>query len=42
LAGTETEALLNEQERGKKFEYQVVAANKADESLPSNTVAVVL
>jgi hypothetical protein len=44
LAGTatETEVLLNDQERGKKFEYQVVAVNKTGDSLPSNAVAVVL
>lgn len=38
----ETEATLNNQERGKDLEYRVVALNKAGESAPSNTVAAVL
>ena len=38
----ETEATLNNQERGKQLEYRVVAVNKAGESEPSNTTAVVL
>jgi hypothetical protein len=44
LAGmaTESEATLNNQERGKEWEYRVVAINKAGESGPSNTVEAVL
>ena len=38
----ETEATLNNQERGKDWEYRVIAVNKAGESLPSNTVAAVV
>jgi len=38
----ESEATLNNQERGKDWEYRVIATNKAGESMPSNTVAVVL
>lgn len=39
----ESEATLNNQERGKDWgEYRVIATNKAGESTPSNTVAVVL
>jgi len=38
----ESEATLNNQERGKDWEYRVIATNKAGESVPSNTVAVVL
>lgn len=38
----ESEATLNNQERGKQWEYRVIATNKAGESIPSNTVAVVL
>ena len=38
----ESEATLNNQERGKEWEYRVVATNKAGESVPSNTVAAVL
>ena len=38
----ESEATLNNQERGKDFEYRVIATNKAGESIPSNTVAAVL
>ncbi len=38
----ESEATLNNQERGKEWEYRVIATNKAGESVPSNTVAVVL
>jgi len=33
---------LTNQERGKEFEYWVVAINRAGESLPSNSVMVVL
>lgn len=38
----ETEITLNNQERGKEFEYRVIAVNKAGESGPSNTVTAVL
>ncbi len=38
----ETEVLLNGQERGVDFEYQVIAANKAGEGLPGNIVTAVL
>ncbi len=38
----ETEATLNNQERGKDWEYGVIAVNKAREGIPSNTVAAVV
>lgn len=38
----ETDVTLNNQERGKVWEYRVIASNKAGESLPSNTVVAVL
>jgi hypothetical protein len=38
----ETEITLNDQERGKEFEYRVIATNKAGEGTPSNTVMAVL
>ena len=38
----ESEATLNNQERGKDLEYRVIATNKAGEGIPSNTVAAVL
>jgi hypothetical protein len=38
----EPEAKLANQERGKEWEYQVIAINKAGESWPSNAVAAVL
>jgi hypothetical protein len=38
----ESEATLNNQERGKDWEYRVIATNKAGESVPSNTVAAVV
>ena len=38
----ESEATLNNQERGKDWEYRVIATNKAGESIPSNTVSAVL
>jgi hypothetical protein len=36
------ESTLSDQPRGKEFEYRVIAANRAGESEPSNTVLVVL
>lgn len=38
----DSEATLNNQERGKDWEYRVIATNRAGESVPSNTVAAVL
>ena len=38
----ETEKVLINQERGKEWEYRIVAGNKAGDGPPSNTVAVVL
>jgi hypothetical protein len=38
----ETEATLNNQERGEEWEYRVIAANKAGEGEPSNAVMAVL
>jgi hypothetical protein len=38
----ETEITLNNQERGKEFEYRVVAVNKTGESGSSNVVEAVL
>lgn len=38
----DSETTLNNQERGKDWEYRVVATNKAGESVPSNTVGAVL
>ena len=38
----ESEATLNNQERGKDWEYRVIATNRAGDGTPSNTVAVVL
>ncbi len=38
----ESEATLNNQERGKDLEYRVIATNKAGEGVPSNTVAAVV
>jgi hypothetical protein len=37
-----TETTLNNQDRGKEWEYRVVGANKAGEGEPSNTVMAVL
>ena len=44
MVGTalETEITLNNQERGKEWEYRVIAVNKAGESEASNTVTAVL
>ncbi|MBI5094618.1 MAG: fibronectin type III domain-containing protein [Candidatus Hydrogenedentes bacterium] len=36
------EATLTNQERGKDWEYRVIAINKAGESAPSNTVTAVV
>ena len=38
----ESEATLNNQERGKDWEYRVIATNKAGLGVPSNTVTAVL
>ena len=38
----ESKTTLTEQERGKEWEYQVIAVNKAGEGAPSNTVMAVL
>ena len=38
----ESEVTLNNQERGKDWEYRVIATNKAGEGVPSNTVAAVV
>lgn len=38
----ESEITLHNQERGKEWEYRVVAVNKAGEGMPSNTVMAVL
>ena len=38
----ESEITLSNQERGKEWEYRVIAVNKAGEGVPSNTVMAVL
>jgi hypothetical protein len=38
----ESEITLSNQERGKEWEYRVIAVNKVGEGTPSNTVMVVL
>ena len=38
----DSEATLNNQERGKDWEYRVIAVNKAGEGVPSNTIAAVV
>ena len=40
--GIETEITVSNQERGKEWEYGVIAVNKAGEGTPSNTVMTVL
>ena len=40
--GIESEITLSGQERGKEWEYCVIAVNKAGEGTPSNTVMAVL
>lgn len=44
LAGisVDTEVTLNDQKRGKEWEYRVIAVNKAGDGDPGNTVAAVL
>ena len=44
LIGTavESEATLKNQERGKEWEYRIIAANKAGESGPGNTVTAIM
>jgi len=39
---TKSEITLTNQERGKEWEYRVLAVNKAGEGQPSNTVMAVL
>lgn len=41
-SGVHTNETLTDQERGKVWEYRVIAINKAGASLPSNTVTAVL
>ena len=41
-AAMKTEAMLNDQERGKDWEYRIIGLNKAGEGAPSNTVAAVV
>jgi hypothetical protein len=38
----ETQVSLTDQTRGKEYEYRIIAANKAGDGEPSNTVMVVL
>ena len=38
----ESEITLHNQERGKEWEYRIIAVNKSGEGMPSNTVMAVL
>ena len=38
----ESKITLHNQERGKEWEYRVIAVNRAGEGIPSNTVMAVL
>ena len=38
----ESESTLSDQTHGTEWEYHVIAVNKADEGVPSNTVMAVL
>jgi len=38
----ECEATLNNQERGKDWEYRIIAVNKTGEGAPRNTAAAVV
>ena len=40
--GIESKITLSNQERGKEWEYRVIAVNKASEGRPGNTVMPVL
>jgi len=38
----ESEIALHNQNRGKEWEYRIIAVNKTGEGIPSNTVMAVL
>ena len=42
MATFPTEATLNNQERGKDWEYRAIAVNAAGEGVPSDTAAAVV